>query len=260
MLNTVLVLGILGLLSGTALAFASKYFKVEKDEKIEAVKEMLPGANCGACGYAGCAALAEEICKNNVPVSICAALKEEEIRNIASLLGQVATESIRQKAYVKCVGGSNCQNRYEYFGPEDCICMTSYDGGIKSCSYGCVGGGSCMRACPFDAIYINENKVAEIIVEKCTGCGVCVAECPKNLIFLSAEESVYVACNSKEKGGVQKQFCNTGCIGCKKCEKVCEYDAIHVNNFLADIDYEKCKKCMQCIEACPCDVIKIENQ
>lgn len=256
MINTILVLGTMGLVAGIALAFASKYFHVEKDEKIEAVKELLPGANCGACGYAGCAALAKAVCSGEVQVSMCAALKEDEIRNISSLLGQTVTESVRKKAYMKCVGGTNCQNRYEYFGPEDCICMSQYDGGVKSCSYGCVGGGSCLRACPFDAIIINEQKIAEIVYEKCTGCGVCISECPKNLIFLSGEKDVYVACNSLEKGGVQKQFCNTGCIGCKKCEKVCEYGAIQVNNFLASIDYNKCVKCLKCIEVCPCDVIK----
>lgn len=256
MLYTVFVLGGMGLVAGAALAFASKYFYVEKDEKVEAVKEMLPGANCGACGYAGCGMLAQAICNNEVPVSVCSALKEDEIRNIASLLGQTVTDSIRMKAYIKCTGGTNCQNRYEYFGPADCICMSQYDGGVKSCIYGCVGGGSCQRACLFDAIIMNEYNMAEIVYDKCTGCGVCVEECPKNLIFLSSEHSVYVACNSSEKGGIQKQFCNTGCIGCKKCEKVCNDNAIHVENFLASIDYSKCIKCNNCVDVCPCDVIK----
>lgn len=257
MIEAVLVLGIIGLIAGSGLAFASKYFYVIKDERIEVVKDMLSGANCGACGYAGCAALAKAICEGTAPVSLCAALKENEIKNISSLLGLESTESVKKKAYVRCTGGISCQNRYEYFGPNDCLLMSQYDGGIKACKYGCVGGGTCEKACPFDAIHVGKNGFAEVDYEKCTGCGLCVAECPKHLIFLESEHKVNVACLSTEKGSLQKKFCNTGCVGCKLCEKSCEYDAIHVNNFLASIDYNKCINCGKCEEVCPSDTIKI---
>ena len=151
---------------------------------------MLPGDNCGVCGYAGCGMLAQAICNNEVPVSVCSALKEDEIRNIASLLEQTVTDSIRMKAYIKCTGGTNCQNRYEYFGPADCICMSQYDGGVKSCIYGCVGGGSCQRVCPFDAVIMNEYNMAEIVYDKCTGCGVCSQVCPVKALIMTESEKI----------------------------------------------------------------------
>lgn len=138
MIYAVLVLGIIGLIAGSSLAFASKYFHVSKDERIEVIKDMLSGANCGACGYAGCAALAKAICEGSAPVSLCAALKDNEIKNISNILGLESTENIKKKAYIRCSGGINCQNRYEYFGPNDCLLMSQYDGGIKACKYGCV--------------------------------------------------------------------------------------------------------------------------
>ena len=257
MLEAVIVLGVIGLIAGSGLAFASKYFHVVKDERIEIVKDMLSGANCGGCGYAGCAALAKAICAGDAPVSLCIALKDDEIKNISQLLGLKSSESIKKKAYIRCSGGINCQNRYEYFGPNDCLLMSQYDGGIKACKYGCVGGGTCENACPFNAIFVNENGIAEVDYEKCTGCGICVNECPKHLIFLEGEHKVNVTCLSIEKGAAQKKYCNTGCIGCKLCEKTCEDDAIHVNNFLASIDYTKCTSCGKCVEVCPCDTIKI---
>ena len=233
MIYAVLVLGIIGFIAGSSLAFASKYFHVSKDERIEVIKDMLSGANCGACGYAGCAALAKAICEGSAPVSLCAALKDNEIKNISNILGLESTENIKKKAYISCSGG------------------------IKACKYGCVGGGTCEKVCPFDAVHIGKNGFAEVDYEKCTGCGLCVAECPKHLIFLESEHKLNVACLSIEKGGFQKKFCNTGCIGCKLCEKACEYNAVHVNNFLASIDYNKCVNCGKCIEVCPSDTIKI---
>ena len=138
-----------------------------------------------------------------------------------------------------------------------CLLMSQYDGGIKACKYGCVGGGTCEKACPFDAIHVGKNGFAEVDYEKCTGCGLCAAECPKHLIFLESEHKVNIACLSTEKGGLQKKFCNTGCVGCKLCEKACEYNAVHVNNFLAFIDYTKCINCGKCEEVCPSNTIKL---
>lgn len=257
MLSSVLVLGTIGLFVGVCLSFASKYFYVAKDEKVIAVTEMLSGANCGACGYAGCSALAKAICLGEAPVNLCVALKKHEVDKISKMLGYESNATIDKKAYIKCAGGNNCKDRYEYFGPSDCSLMSQYDGGIKLCTYGCVGGGSCVKVCPFNAIHINENKMAEIDYEKCTGCSLCVSECPRNLIVLEDVNKVFVECNSCEKGAVVIKFCTTGCIGCKLCEKECGYNAIHINNFLATIDYLKCVNCEKCVNVCPNKTIKI---
>ena len=189
MIDAVIVLGVIGLIAGSGLAFASKYFHVVKDERIELVKDMLSGANCGGCGYAGCAALAKAICAGEAPVSLCIALKDDEIKNISQLLGLKSSESIKKKAYIRCSGGINCQNRYEYFGPNDCLLMSQYDGGIKSCKYGCVGGGTCEKACPFNAIFVNENGFAEVDYENIDH-----AAYPSN----DRDDPAYRECNIKD--------------------------------------------------------------
>lgn len=255
MFNSVVVLVLTGLVCGIFLAFASKVFFVKHDDKEEQVREHLSGANCGACGYAGCNALAKAVISGEASIDKCPALKTDDMKKIADILGMEAVEATKKKAYIRCFGGAGCSDRFDYYGPADCLSMSQYEGGVKDCVYGCVGGGTCVRACPFDAIIINKNKLAEVLYEKCTGCGVCVDVCPKNLIFIGGENLVNVRCLSEVKGGLQKQYCKTGCVGCKLCEKACEDDAIHVVNHLANIDYDKCISCHKCADVCPTGVI-----
>ena len=252
-----LIVGITGLIIGVLLGFAGKAFAVEVNEKEIQVREVLPGSNCGGCGYAGCDALAEAIAKGEAPANGCPVGGAAVAEKVAAIMG-TEVSSTRYVAYVKCSG--DCESapvKYEYTGNKSCkeaIYVTG--GGPKKCSYGCMGLGSCVNVCEFGAISI-VNGIAVIEKEKCVSCGKCIKTCPKNLIELVPYKSkVHVACSSKDKGIVVKQSCEKGCIGCKLCEKNCKFDAIHVEDNVAHIDYEKCINCGLCAMKCPTKVIQ----
>lgn len=252
-----LIVGGVGLFIGVFLGVAGKKFAVEVDEREEAVLACLPGSNCGGCGYAGCAALAKAIAEGEAPVSQCPVGGEPVAEAIAKIMGQEVGKSVRKVAYVKCAGTcEKAKQKYDYSGIEDCIMANMLqNSGPKACTYGCLGMGSCVKACPFDAIHIVDG-IAVVDKEACKACGKCVTVCPKNLIELTSCEQKYnVKCNSKDKGKDVLSACSTGCIGCKMCEKVCESDAIHVINNIAYIDSSKCTNCGKCAEKCPKKVI-----
>lgn len=255
------VVGGTGCLIGLFLGFAATKFYVEVDEKEEAVLGVLPGNNCGGCGYAGCSGLAAAIAKGEAPVNGCPVGGSACAEQISEIMGVSADASAKQVAYVKC--GGTCEkakDQYQYHGVEDCsMAMQVPGGGSKACSYGCLGYGSCVKACDFDAIHI-VNGIAYVDKEACVACGKCVSTCPKNLIELVPYDSKYfVTCSSQDKGKDVMQVCDTGCIGCKICEKQCHFDAIHVENNIAKIDYDKCKNCGLCAKKCPKQIIyKVE--
>lgn len=252
----VIILGVLGLVFGALLGMAAKALKVEKDERIEQVLELLPGANCGGCGYAGCSALAEAIAKGEAEPTKCPGTKKENVEKIAEILGITVEEKEKIVAKVLCSG--TCDKaavKYEYEGVRDCVAAQRFGGGEKACSFGCTGYGSCVSACRFDAIHVVDG-VAQVDSEKCVGCGMCAAICPKNVIdMIPAKQSTVVLCRSKDKGAALKDICSAGCIGCKLCEKNCPDDAVHVTDNLAVIDYSKCSNCGTCAEKCPKGVI-----
>lgn len=251
-----LAVGATGLAFGALLGFASIIFKIDKDERIDQINELLPGANCGGCGYAGCAALAEAIVNNGEAATKCNLMTAEKNEIICELMGVKAGNVQKRTARLKCAGTCEaCGNKYDFTGIDDCYTAMQLNGGPKKCEFGCMGLGSCVAVCEFDAITI-ENGIAHINSEKCTGCGRCQTACPKNLIELVPEiHPVYVACSSTDKGVLVKGYCSNGCIGCKICEKNCEADAIHVENNLAVIDYDKCTSCGACASACPKKII-----
>ena len=233
---TVLVAAV-GLFIGVFLGVAGKKFAVEVDEKEVAVREALPGNNCGGCGYPGCDGLAAAIAKGEAPVNGCPVGGEPVGKVIAAIMGQEVVETARQVAYVKCAGTcEKTKDNYEYTGVEDCEMMAFIPGGgAKSCTYGCLGFGSCVKACPFGAIDV-VNGVAVVDKEACKACGKCVAKCPKHLIELVPyEQTTFVQCSSHAKGKAVTSACEVGCIGCKKCEKTCPNGAITVDNFCAHI-------------------------
>ncbi|MDR1540017.1 MAG: RnfABCDGE type electron transport complex subunit B [Clostridiales bacterium] len=248
-----LILGGMGLLFGIGLGIAAIKFEVEADPLIPLIREALPGANCGGCGYAGCDALAEAIAKSEAKPTACPVGGAACAAAIGEIMGIPVEPFVRRRALVRCGGCESKSNfRYSYVGLNDCkAAMQLAGGGSKSCVYGCLGGGSCIAACKFGAISFFDG-IAAVDENKCTACGMCVKSCPKNLIALVPYNSKqHVLCNSKDNGKAVRQNCKIGCIGCKLCEKACPTDAVHVQNFLASIDYEKCVGCGACAKKCP---------
>lgn len=251
------IVGAVGLFIGLFLGIAGIKFKVDVDEREEKVLEALPGNNCGGCGYAGCSGLAAAIAKGEAPVNACPVGGEPVGEQIAQIMGVEAEKGEKMVAFVACQG--TCEKArfdYEYQGIEDCQMLSFVpNGGPKSCDYGCLGYGSCVKACPFDAIHI-VNGVAVVDKDACKACGKCVAVCPKHLISLVPYNAGYlVACSSKQKGAVAMKECDAACIGCGICQKNCPASAVKVEDFCASIDPDKCEGCGVCAEKCPKSVI-----
>lgn len=250
-------LGTMGLLFGAGLAYASQKFAVETDPRVMQILEVLPGANCGGCGFPGCGGFANAVVAGDTKVNGCPVGGSECAKNVAAIMGLDAGVSEKKVAYVLCKGGSNyATDRYDYSGITDCKAANMLHGGQKNCTYGCLGFGTCERVCPFDAIHINEFGVAVVDPEKCTACGKCVEVCPKAIIeYTPYGQEVVVECKNPEKGPQVKKNCLVACIACGLCEKACPFDAIKVENNFARIDYSKCTECMLCVEKCPTKAI-----
>lgn len=251
-------MGGMGILFGVFLAYSSKKFAVQTDERRQKVEEALPGANCGACGFPGCSGYADAIVNQGASIGLCPVGGQAVSGKIGEIMGISFDDNQSARvASVKCQGGTNCSSNFEYVGIKDCHAANLLHKGNKSCKYGCLGLESCIRACPFNAIKINRLGVAEVDPSRCTGCGICVKECPKCIIELVPEaSSVHVLCKNTEQGKVVKPKCSTGCIACKLCEKACESKAIKVEGNLASINYDLCTGCMVCVEKCPAKAIK----
>jgi len=258
MLIPILTLSILGLLFGISLAYALKIFRVEQDPKVAHLLEVLPGANCGACGFAGCLGLAQALAEGKVPPGTCAPSGFEAQQKMAEILGsELKEQKTKLVATLICNGGCVALDKFIYRGIKTCAAANMYHGGQKACSFGCLGFGDCVRACHFGTMYMDEKTGLPVIInEKCTACGLCLKACPKRiLVFRPVKNKVYVMCNSTDKGALVNKYCKNGCIACFKCEKVCPSDAIHVKNNLALVDYDKCTHCGECIKVCPTKVI-----
>lgn len=252
-LIAVAVIAFLGLFIGLFLGIAGDKLKVEEDERIGLVESALPGNNCGGCGYAGCSAMAKAIVEGAAPVNGCPVGGEKVAKNIAEIMGVDSGESVRLTAFVKCNGDcEKATKNYTYSGVKDCRMLSFVPGkGEKACTYGCLGYGTCVKECPFDAIHIVDG-IAKVDKERCKACGKCVAVCPKNLIELIPYDAAYsVACSSKDKGPDAMKNCKVSCIGCGLCKKNCPVEAVEVTDFLAKIDYDKCQGCGACAEKCP---------
>lgn len=253
----VVVIGATGLIIGLLLGVAAKKFAVEVDEKELLIRDILPGNNCGGCGYAGCDALAEAISKGEAPAHGCPVAGAEKAKEIAKVMGVNAEDKEKEVAFVKCSGTCNkVEMKYNYYGVKDCRKLALIPGrGDKKCKFSCMGYGSCVKACPFDAIHVIDG-VARVDKEKCKACGKCIEVCPNHLIELIPYSSNYrVACSSTEKGKSVKDACEAGCIGCGLCVKQCKEEAITLENNIAYINQSKCIKCGKCAEKCPVKVI-----
>lgn len=252
-LIAVFSLGGIGFLLGLGLSVAYLKLAVKVDEKIKDILEILPGVNCGACGFAGCEAYAEKLVKEEVETNLCAPGGEEVVLQIAEILGVEAEITEQKIAAVKCRGGNKeCIDRFVYDGIYDCKAADMVHRGHKGCVYSCLGYSTCVAVCPFNAISMDNNGLPVIDEEKCTGCGKCVKECPKGILeLIPKSQKVYVACSSLDKGKVVRKICKVGCIGCKVCEKSCPVNAICMENDIAKIDYSKCTSCGICVYRCP---------
>ena len=255
---TIVVLTCLGLFLAVVLFLIAKKFNVQEDPRIDIVEAIMPGANCGGCGFAGCRAFAEACVKaGSLDGKFCPVGVNDVMKTIGEKLGVAVEEKVPMVAVVRCYG--TCDNRPRtnfYDGSSSCKIMSSLYSGDTDCRYGCLGGGDCEKVCPFDAIKINpRTKLPEVDEEKCTSCGACVKACPKNIIELRNKgpknRRVYVSCMNKDKGAAAKKACAVACIGCRKCEKVCPFGAITVENNLSYIDFNKCKLCRKCVDECP---------
>ncbi|MCY6484560.1 RnfABCDGE type electron transport complex subunit B [Clostridium aestuarii] len=253
----ILALGGLGLLFGLVLGYSSKKFAVEVDPKMPLVRDALPGANCGGCGYAGCDAYAEAVVKGEAAPNCCPIGGAAAAEKIGGIMGLEVGAAEPNVAYVKCQGTcNNAKDKAVYNGITDCQQAMNVPGaGGKACSFGCLGYGSCVDACKFDAITI-EDGIAKVNKENCVGCGACVQACPKNVIELVPESQlVFISCNSHDRGLDVKNICSTGCIGCGLCAKACPKDAIKMENNLPVIDYSLCVNCGLCEKKCPVNAI-----
>lgn len=233
-LTALLFAALLGALLALGIGAAAKAFAVESDPRIETVTEMLPGANCGGCGYAGCADFARAIVAGKVTPDRCPVASSADTLRIADFLGITAGESEPVVALVRCCGSISKTVRSPYNGIGDCRSAVVVAGGAKGCDYGCIGFASCARACPFDAIEMRDG-LAVVHPDLCTGCGRCVGTCPKNLIVLvPTAVEVQVYCNSPEKGALKRKVCQTACIACRKCVKASDEGQMTVNGFLIE--------------------------
>ncbi len=263
---TVASLSILGLLLAVVLYFVAQKFKVEEDPRIDIVEGIMPGANCGGCGQAGCRAFAEACVKaGNLDSLFCPVGGNATMKKVADALGLQVAEKAPMVAVVRCNG--TCENRPKtniYDGVATCAAKSALYSGDTGCRYGCVGCGDCVRVCNFGALSMDPVTGLPVVdEEKCAACGACVKACPKGVIELRNKgpknRRVFVSCVSKDKGAVARKACKAACIGCGKCAKVCPFEAITVENNVAYIDFNKCKLCTKCVAECPTGAIHKVN-
>ena len=253
-----LVLSVIGVIAGVLLTLASHFFKVEENETVKAVRECLPGANCGACGFAGCDAYAEAVADGKAEANLCIPGGSDVAGQLSNILGVEVSVGEPKVAYVNCSGDcSAVAQKTVYEGLQSCKAAAMVYGGPFSCKFGCIGLGDCVAECPVGAISVKDT-LAHIDPRVCIACGKCIKTCPKGVISLVDEDVVVaVACSNKEKGAIARKNCMNACIGCKKCEKTCQHDAIKVIDNLAVIDYAKCEDCGECAKVCPTGRLKI---
>ncbi|WP_077534250.1 RnfABCDGE type electron transport complex subunit B [Massiliimalia massiliensis] len=251
----------LGIFAGLLLSIFSKVFAVKVDERVEKIRDALPGANCGACGFSGCDGYAARLVEDDsVKTNLCLPGGAEAAKVISEVLGKNFEAVEPMVAEVYCKGTSETTGDiFEYDGIYSCSACNLYYSGKGKCNYGCLGFGDCQKVCQYGAISIVDGR-AHVNEELCVGCGMCAGVCPKGIIGVHKKaQKVVVKCFNCDLGKYTRSACSAGCIGCKKCEKTCRYDAIHVERNKARIDYDKCTNCGECAAACPVQCILVKE-
>ena len=263
---TIVTVSAIGVIAAIILFLAAKKFHVVEDPRIDDIEDALPSANCGGCGYPGCRNFAEACVKaEDLDTLFCPVGGNDVMKDVAGILGKEATEKALQVAVIRCSGSFEYRPRTNnYDGAVNCTVASNLYSGDTGCQYGCLGLGECVDACTFDAMYMDEKTGLPVVIQdQCTACGDCVRACPKDIIELrnqgKKDRRIFVSCINEDKGGVAKKNCSVACIGCTKCEKECNYDAIKIENFLAYIDFSKCVLCRKCVAVCPTDAIHETN-
>lgn len=253
----VAVIGGIGVLSGAVLSLVAKFMSMPVDERVSGVRALLPGANCGACGFAGCDEYAEKLVNGGAKTNLCPPGGADAAKKISELLGADFEGIVEKMAIIRCSG--TCGNSgyvMDYQGPATCEACNHLYQGRRSCSHACLGFGDCVNVCQYGAIYL-ENGIAYVDSELCTACGMCVEACPNLLITVVPKSArTFVGCHSTDKGAFVRKICSAGCIGCRLCEKKCGYGAITITDNLASVDPEKCTNCGDCREVCPTKVVR----
>ncbi|MCP4049771.1 MAG: RnfABCDGE type electron transport complex subunit B [bacterium] len=259
-------MGGLGFIWAIILVVVNKKFHVDEDPKIEKIVECLPGVNCGACGFAGCGAFGEAIIEEDIDPALCPVNEDENMQCIADIIGkELDAKGVKMVAELHCTGTKeNVDTRADYYGHHTCLAEHITNGGSKSCLYGCLSTGDCVKVCPFDALKMADNGLPLVSEEKCTACGKCIEECPRDLFKLvPVDQKVFVLCSSKDTGPVTKKSCKVGCIGCTICAKKVDAATYKIENFLATVDYEASQKLSEeqlndSVTKCPQNIISLK--
>ena len=252
-LAAALVISVMGLVFGALLGVTGRVFAVPSNPTVVALRECLPGANCGACGFPGCDGYASAVAEGKAEVGACSVGGAKCTAAMAEIMGVAASAGVRMVAAVACQGTSERCVEKNYSGIQDCIAASLVSNGTKSCQYACLGLGTCERACPFGAIHVDPAKKIAVVDEaKCQGCKKCVAACPQHVLSMKPENRVAeIKCHNPEKGNALKEKCDKACVGCEACVKACNFGALTMEKGVPKFDYEKCVGCMACADACP---------
>lgn len=255
---------VLGIIAGLAVLFGllilivTKVCHIDEDKKVAAILEHLAGANCGGCGHSGCSGFAECLACGKASLSDCKVTSDEEKQIICQIAGIEMSNEEPTVAVVRCAGGKDAVDKFDYVGYEDCLSQTVIMGGDKLCTSSCLGGGSCTSVCPVGAIKVNEQGVAFVDKTICTSCGACINKCPRLVIDrIPAKAPIYVACSSKCKAREVMNMCKSGCIGCGLCARSCPNGAITMVDNLPVIDYDKCTGCLTCVSKCNRKILRV---